>query len=246
MAVIVTFPGDEGAVKAPLELIAPALTAHVTAESELPVPPTIALQCEPAPGATVAGAHEIATDETCDETGCGARDLAPPQPAHKSIAAVATMSSAAEQPEDSALDHMRYQSKGNNGCKGGCASSRGRCHANGDLDAFRKRNISRTAENPLLFNSKVTACSRATSSANENRYLCYPSSSARQVFLRRFRFGSRPRPASSVSVTLPFAGCGHFELILPVGYKAAHEFHKLIAVEQLRVPGSGVHAVRRG
>lgn len=202
-------------MKAPLEVIAPALTAHVTAESELPVPPTVALHCEPAPGATVAGAHEIATDETCDETGCGVGDLAPPQPANKSIAAVATMSSAAEHPGDSALDHMRYRSKETMAAKDGCAASCGRCHANGELDASRKQNFARRGENTLLFNSKVTACSRATSSANDANSASTAVTAMTALQLARYsfsasRFGSRPRPASSVSVTLPFTGCGGF------------------------------------
>lgn len=67
---MVTFAGEDGAVKAPLDVIAPALTDHMTEEFKLPFPCTVALHCESAPGATVVGVHEIATEETCDETGC--------------------------------------------------------------------------------------------------------------------------------------------------------------------------------
>jgi hypothetical protein len=63
VAFTVTCPGDEGALKAPPELIVPALADHITAE--FPEPPcTVALHCELAPGATAAGVQDTATDET--------------------------------------------------------------------------------------------------------------------------------------------------------------------------------------
>ena len=105
---MVTFAGEDGAVKAPLEVIVPALADHETAESGLPVPCTVALHCEPAPGAIVAGEHEIATEETCEETGCDARTLYPPQAAHKSIPAEVITSNTAERPGNSGLDDMVY------------------------------------------------------------------------------------------------------------------------------------------
>lgn len=69
VAVTVTLTGDEGAVKVPVEVITPALTDHVTAEFRVPVPCTVALHCEAAPGATAVGVQEMATEETCEETG---------------------------------------------------------------------------------------------------------------------------------------------------------------------------------
>lgn len=107
---MVTFSGDEGAVNAPLEVMAPALTDQVTAESVLPVPFTVALHCELAPGETVAGEQEIATEETCEETGCegcDVEDLPPPQDAHKSIPAEQAMSNTAERALNSGLEDMR-------------------------------------------------------------------------------------------------------------------------------------------
>lgn len=104
---MVTFAGDEGAVKAPLEVMVPALADHVTAEFELPVPCTVALHCEGWLGAIVAGVHEIATEETCEETGCDGCDgedagcLDPPHAAHKNIPAEARRSNTVERSENS-------------------------------------------------------------------------------------------------------------------------------------------------
>ena len=69
VAVTVTLTGDEGAVKAPVEVMTPALTDHVTAEFRVPVPCTVALHCEAAPGATAAGVQEMATDDICEDAG---------------------------------------------------------------------------------------------------------------------------------------------------------------------------------
>lgn len=113
---MVTFAGDDGAVNAPLEVMAPELADHVTAEFGLPVPCTVALHCEGAPGATVVGVHEIVTEETCEETGCegcegcegedgwdcdDAGAVYPPHAAHKSNPAEARTSNTVERPENS-------------------------------------------------------------------------------------------------------------------------------------------------
>lgn len=100
VAVTVTLPGDEGAVNAPLELMAPAVTAQVTAESSVPVPCTVALHWELAPGATDGGVHATATEETCEETGWLGEELElPPQAMHASMAADARRRRTAEGPE---------------------------------------------------------------------------------------------------------------------------------------------------
>lgn len=107
---MVTFSGNEGAVNAPLEVMDPALTDHVTAEPMLPVPFTVALHCELALGATLAGEQEIATEETFGETGCeggDAEDLPPPQDAHNSTTAEQMRSNAAERAPNSGLENMR-------------------------------------------------------------------------------------------------------------------------------------------
>lgn len=91
-----TFSGDEGAVKAPLELMVPALTAQVTAEFNVPVPWTVALHWELAPGATSAGVQEMATEETCEEDCWGGVEFELPQAAQTSIAADAMRSHTGE------------------------------------------------------------------------------------------------------------------------------------------------------
>ena len=92
--------------------MAPTLDDHVTAESILPAPSTVALHCELAPGATVAGEQETATEEICEETGwdgADAGDLLPPHPAHTSTPAEARKSITAEQTEYLDLDGMCMQ-----------------------------------------------------------------------------------------------------------------------------------------
>jgi hypothetical protein len=71
VAVTVTVAPAAGAVSSPLAFIVPALAAHVTAELKLPVPCTVALHCELAPVATMAGAQATATEETLEATGSG-------------------------------------------------------------------------------------------------------------------------------------------------------------------------------
>ena len=69
-------------MKAPLELMVPALTDQVTAEFKVPVPWTVALHCEVSPGASAAGVQEMATEETCEEDCWGGPELEPPQAVH--------------------------------------------------------------------------------------------------------------------------------------------------------------------
>lgn len=101
-------------MKAPLDVMTPAFTDQLTAESGLPVPVTVATHCEPAPGATEVGVHRIATEETCEETGCDGWDgwdagcLYPPHAAHTSIPAEARRSFTAAGLGNSGLDGMRY------------------------------------------------------------------------------------------------------------------------------------------
>lgn len=119
-----TLTGEEGAVNAPLELMVPALADHLTAEFRSPVPCTVAVHCEVAVGATVVGVQEMATDETCEETGCdggddgedgedgGDPDMEPPQAAHTSIPNDANRSHMAERPGNGTLGFMRNESSG--------------------------------------------------------------------------------------------------------------------------------------
>lgn len=67
VAVTVAFPAVLGAVSNPAALIVPALALHVTAELYDPVPVTLALHCEVAPGATVAGLQLTETAVTVAE-----------------------------------------------------------------------------------------------------------------------------------------------------------------------------------
>ena len=72
VAVTVTVAADEGAVNRPAMVIAPPPeTDQVTALLKVPVPCTLALHCEVAPAATVAGAQEAATEEMVGEVFCG-------------------------------------------------------------------------------------------------------------------------------------------------------------------------------
>lgn len=70
VAVIVTLPDEPGAVKSPLELIAPALAAHFTAELKLPVPCTCAVHCEVPPVFTDAGLQVAETEAMVDAAAC--------------------------------------------------------------------------------------------------------------------------------------------------------------------------------
>jgi len=63
VAVTVTDPVVLGAVNNPPLLIVPPLAVHVTAELKLPVPCTVALHCEVAPGEIVEGLHATETEE---------------------------------------------------------------------------------------------------------------------------------------------------------------------------------------
>ena len=56
-----------GAVRRPLELMVPALADHVTAELKAPVPCTLAVHCEVAPGLIVDGMHVALTEVTAEE-----------------------------------------------------------------------------------------------------------------------------------------------------------------------------------
>ena len=64
---MVTEAATAGAVKRPLELMVPALADHVTAELKLPVPCTVAVHCEVAPGLTVDGLHAALTEVIVEE-----------------------------------------------------------------------------------------------------------------------------------------------------------------------------------
>ena len=111
---MVTFSADEGAVNAPLEVMAPALADHVTAESVPSVPSTVALHCDFAPGATDAGEQETAIEEPCEEPGCeGADDvdLWPPQLEHNEIPAKQMRSNTADRPANSGLADIRAITK---------------------------------------------------------------------------------------------------------------------------------------
>lgn len=70
VAVIEIVPAAAGAVKSPLALMLPPLADHVTAELELPVP-TVAVHCDVAFGATVAGVQATDTEELLDDTDGG-------------------------------------------------------------------------------------------------------------------------------------------------------------------------------
>lgn len=108
VAVTVTFAGDEGAVNAPLELMVPALTDQVTAEFNVPVPCTVALHCEVAPGATLVGVQVMATEETCEGLWLVGEVLEPPpQAVQTSIAADATRSHTAKKRGESILEDMQ-------------------------------------------------------------------------------------------------------------------------------------------
>jgi hypothetical protein len=72
VAVTVTVAADEGAVKRPAVVMAPPPeTDQVTAVLKVPVPCTLALHCEVAPAATVAGVQEAETEEMVGEVFCG-------------------------------------------------------------------------------------------------------------------------------------------------------------------------------
>ena len=64
---IVTEAATAGAVRRPLELMVPALADHVTAELKAPVPCTLAVHCEVAPGLIVDGMHVALTEVTAEE-----------------------------------------------------------------------------------------------------------------------------------------------------------------------------------
>ncbi len=82
VAVTVTLPAVDSAVKSPLALIVPALADHVTAELKLPVPCTEALHCEVAFIATAEGLHVTETDEM---VGVACEDVLPPPPPPQAI-----------------------------------------------------------------------------------------------------------------------------------------------------------------
>lgn len=98
VAFTVTCAGDDGAVKTPPELMVPALADQVTAEA--PEPPTMALHCDVAPGATDAGVQETETDvETGDCEMVLGDEL--PQPALHKITVPAAKAHATRQPRKS-------------------------------------------------------------------------------------------------------------------------------------------------
>lgn len=72
VAVTVTVAADDGAVKSPAVVMAPPPeTDQVTAVLNAPVPCTLALHCEVAPVAMVAGVQEAETEEMVGEVFCG-------------------------------------------------------------------------------------------------------------------------------------------------------------------------------
>jgi len=72
VAVTVTVAADDGAVKRPAAVMAPPPeTDQATAVLKAPVPCTLALHCEVAPVATLAGAQEAETEEMVGEVLCG-------------------------------------------------------------------------------------------------------------------------------------------------------------------------------
>lgn len=81
VAVMVAVAAETGAVKSPVELIAPTLADHVTDELKLPVPCTFALHCDVPPPAIVTGLQVTDTDETDgDGVGCGCVVIIPLPP----------------------------------------------------------------------------------------------------------------------------------------------------------------------
>jgi hypothetical protein len=58
---MVTFAAEAGAVNRPVAVMVPALADQVTVELKVPVPWTLALHCDVAPGASVAGAQDAVT-----------------------------------------------------------------------------------------------------------------------------------------------------------------------------------------
>lgn len=67
VAVTVTVAAELGAVSSPLPVIDPPLALHVTVELKLPVPSTLTLHCEVAPGVTEDGEHTTDTEEIVEE-----------------------------------------------------------------------------------------------------------------------------------------------------------------------------------
>jgi hypothetical protein len=70
VAVTVTLSDEPGAVKSPLELIAPALAVHLTAVLKPPVPCTCAVHCDVLSGFTVEGLHVAETEVMVDAAAC--------------------------------------------------------------------------------------------------------------------------------------------------------------------------------
>lgn len=97
VAVTVTDPAEPGAVNNPLPLIVPPLAVQVTAEPKLPVPCTVALHCEVAPGAIVEGLHATDTEEIVGGLGAIATvTVAVPDLLESSVLVAVTVTVAAE------------------------------------------------------------------------------------------------------------------------------------------------------
>ncbi len=83
VAVTVALPVVAAAVNRPAEVMEPALADHLTEELPPIAPETVAVHCEDAPGAMVAGLQTTEIDELEGDAGCVAMLLEPPQPASK-------------------------------------------------------------------------------------------------------------------------------------------------------------------
>lgn len=88
VAVMVTVPEDEGAVKRPLEFMVPLLADHLTLVLYPPVPWTVALHCEVEPVPTVEGLQLDATEVMDDELDWTVMDAEPDTPVFWVLVAV--------------------------------------------------------------------------------------------------------------------------------------------------------------